>query len=40
MQKVTDNIWTDTTMRGCNPSMVRTGDGVVIVDTLSFRPGR
>ncbi len=33
MQKVTGNVWTDTTLRGCNPSMVLTGDGVVVVDT-------
>ncbi|MQA10205.1 MAG: MBL fold metallo-hydrolase [Pseudonocardiaceae bacterium] len=33
MHKVTSNVWTDTTLRGCNPSMVVTGDGVVIVDT-------
>lgn len=33
MQKVTANVWTDTTQRGCNPSMVITDDGVVIVDT-------
>jgi cyclase len=33
MQQVTENIWTDTTLRGCNPSMVRTGAGVVVVDT-------
>lgn len=33
MQKVTSNVWTDTTLRGCNPSMVLTGDGVVVVDT-------
>ena len=33
MQKVTSNVWTDTTLRGCNPSMVVTSDGVVIVDT-------
>jgi cyclase len=33
MQKVTSNVWTDTTLRGCNPSMVLTDDGVVIVDT-------
>jgi cyclase len=33
MQKVTDNVWTDTTIRGCNPSMVVTDDGVVVVDT-------
>lgn len=33
MQKVTGNVWTDTTLRGCNPSMVISDDGVVIVDT-------
>jgi cyclase len=33
MQKVTSNIWTDTTLRGCNPSMVLTSDGVVVIDT-------
>jgi cyclase len=33
MQKVTSNVWTDTTLRGCNPSMVVTNDGVVIIDT-------
>lgn len=33
MQEVTSNVWTDTTMRGCNPSMVVTRDGVVIIDT-------
>lgn len=33
MQKVTSNVWTDTTLRGCNPSMVVTHDGVVIIDT-------
>ena len=33
MQKVTGNVWTDTTLRGCNPSMVITEDGVVIIDT-------
>ncbi len=33
MQKITSNVWTDTTLRGCNPSMVITDDGVVVVDT-------
>lgn len=33
MQKVTDHVWADTSLRGCNPGMVLTGDGVVIVDT-------
>ena len=33
MQKVTSNVWTETKLRGCNPSMVVTDDGVVIIDT-------
>jgi cyclase len=33
MQRVTDNVCTDTTLRGCNPSYVTTSDGVVIIDT-------
>lgn len=33
MQQVTENVFTDTTMRGCNPSMVVTSDGVVVIDT-------
>ena len=33
MQQVTRNVWTDTTLRGCNPSFVTTSDGVVVVDT-------
>ncbi|MEE9298706.1 MAG: MBL fold metallo-hydrolase [Acidimicrobiia bacterium] len=33
MQNVTDNVFTDTTLRGCNPSFVVTSDGVVVVDT-------
>jgi cyclase len=33
MQRVTDNVCTDTTLRGCNPSYVTTSDGVVVIDT-------
>ncbi len=33
MQRVTDNVYTTTKLRGCNPSFVVTGDGVVVVDT-------
>jgi cyclase len=33
MQRVTDNVCTDTTLRGCNPSYVMTSDGVVVIDT-------
>ena len=33
MDPVTPNIFTDTTLRGCNPSYVVTDDGVVVIDT-------
>lgn len=33
MQNVTENVFTDTTIRGCNPSFVVTSDGVVFIDT-------
>jgi cyclase len=33
MQKVTNNVYTDTKLRGCNPNFVVTSDGVVVVDT-------
>ncbi|MEX2135394.1 MAG: MBL fold metallo-hydrolase [Chloroflexota bacterium] len=33
MERVTDNVCTDTTQRGCNPSYVTTTDGVVVIDT-------
>lgn len=33
MQNVTDNIYTTTKLRGCNPSFVVTSDGVVVIDT-------
>jgi cyclase len=33
MEQVTGNIFTDTKLRGCNPSYVVTADGVVVVDT-------
>jgi cyclase len=32
-EAVTPNVFTDTTIRGCNPSYVVTSDGVVVVDT-------
>jgi cyclase len=32
-EKVTANVRTDTTIRGCNPSYVTTSQGVVVVDT-------
>jgi cyclase len=33
MQQVTDNVFTTTKVRGCNPSYVVTSAGVVVVDT-------
>jgi cyclase len=33
MQHVTGGVYTDTTLRGCNPSYVVTSDGVVVIDT-------
>jgi cyclase len=33
MEQVTDRIWTETKVRGCNPSFVRTSAGPVVIDT-------
>ena len=33
LQNVTDNVYTTTKLRGCNPSFVVTSDGVVVIDT-------
>ncbi|MFQ5967408.1 MAG: MBL fold metallo-hydrolase [Acidimicrobiia bacterium] len=33
MEQVTDNVYTNTKLRGCNPSYVTTADGVVVIDT-------
>ncbi len=33
MQQVTPNVFTDVSLRGCNPSFVVTRDGVVVIDT-------
>jgi cyclase len=33
MEQVTGNIYTETKVRGCNPSFVTTSDGVVVIDT-------
>ncbi len=33
MERVTANVCTDTTLRGCNPSYVTTSQGVVVIDT-------
>lgn len=33
MEQVTENVFTSTKIRGCNPSFVVTSDGIVVVDT-------
>ncbi|MEW5992738.1 MAG: MBL fold metallo-hydrolase [Chloroflexota bacterium] len=33
MEPVTANVFTNTKLRGCNPSFVTTSDGVVVIDT-------
>lgn len=33
MEQVTPNVFTETGLRGCNPSFVTTSDGVVVIDT-------
>jgi cyclase len=33
VEQVTSNVFTETGLRGCNPSFVTTSDGVVVVDT-------
>ena len=33
MEQVTRNVYTNTKLRGCNPSFVTTSDGVVVIDT-------
>lgn len=33
MQQITDNIWTNTSLKGCNPSFLRTSSGGVVIDT-------
>ena len=35
-ESVTPNVFTDITIRGCNPSYVVTSDGVVVVDTAQL----
>lgn len=33
MDQITPNVFTETTLRGCNPSFVITSEGVVVIDT-------
>ena len=33
MEQVTPSVFTQTKLRGCNPSFVVTSDGVVVIDT-------
>lgn len=36
MEQVTDNIYTETKIRGCNPSIVFTKEGAVFIDTAQW----
>lgn len=36
MQQITKNVFTNTEIRGCNPSMVVTSEGVVFIDTAQW----
>ncbi|MFB0920482.1 MAG: MBL fold metallo-hydrolase, partial [Oscillospiraceae bacterium] len=36
MQKLTENLYTETKIRGCNPSIVLTGEGSVFIDTAQW----
>ena len=36
MERVTDNIYTNTKIRGCNPSIVFTSEGAVFIDTAQW----
>ena len=33
MEQVTDRIWAETKVRGCNPCFVKTSAGPVVIDT-------
>ncbi|MCQ2499822.1 MAG: MBL fold metallo-hydrolase [Lachnospiraceae bacterium] len=36
MQQLTKNVWTETEIRGCDPSMVFTSEGAVFIDTAQW----
>ena len=36
MQQITKNVFTETTIRGCNPSILFTGAGAVFIDTAQW----
>ena len=36
MQKLTENVYTETEIRGCNPSIVFTDEGAVFIDTAQW----
>ena len=40
MQELNDRVYTETTVRGCNPSFVITSAGTVVIDTPSCPPVR
>jgi len=33
MERVTDNVFVETRIRGCNPGYVVTDEGVIVIDT-------
>lgn len=36
MQRLTDNVYVECYIKGCNPSFITTGEGVVLIDTPQF----
>jgi glyoxylase-like metal-dependent hydrolase (beta-lactamase superfamily II) len=36
MEQLTENVWTETKIRGCNPSIVFTTEGSVFIDTAQW----
>ena len=36
MQQITKNVFTETEIRGCNPSIVFTSEGAVFIDTAQW----
>lgn len=36
MEKLTNNVYTETKIRGCNPSIVLTREGSVFIDTAQL----
>ncbi|MCC8165500.1 MAG: hypothetical protein LIQ31_04985 [Planctomycetes bacterium] len=38
MEQITPNIYTETEIRGCNPSIVFTSEGAVFIDNAQWLP--